>query len=369
MKDYYQILGITKTANEDDIKKAYRKLAHKYHPDKAEGDEKKFKEISEAYQILSSKEKRAQYDQFGRVFDGAGFQQGGGSSGQGGAQGWDFNGFDASGFNFEGGNASDIFDAIFEGLGVKKKRRTYEHGADLELVQEITLEEAFHGVKKNVAFETYASCKTCQGSGHFEKEGFSECSSCDGRGEVQETRRSFFGAYNQIRPCTKCRGTGKIPKKECKTCNGSGRIRGEKKINIEIRQGVQDGQFIKIAKAGESGEHGSDPGDLYVRIAMKPHQIFRRNGDDLIIKKEVKVIDIILNKPILVKTIAGEKIEIQIPEGFRLKDPVMLEGKGMPHLGTKHYGNLYVELDMRAPKKPSTKIKTLLEEIDKETEE
>lgn len=372
MKDYYNILGVKRGASEEEIKKAYHRLAHQCHPDKHGGSEAKFKEVNEAYQILSNKEKRAQYDRFGRVFSqGGGSAYGGegfsGFSGQGGPGfGFEF-GFDPSSFHAEDfSNLSEVFDSFFEGLGVKRKRRQYEHGADLELAQEITLEEAFRGARKTVHFETLEACGRCGGLGHFPAEGFSPCVTCGGRGEVQESRRSFFGSFTQVRPCAKCRGAGQIPNKMCNACSGAGRLRAEKLVEVTVAPGVENSQFIKIPKAGEAGERGAGAGDLYVRLKIKPHPVFRREGADLFGKREVNLADILLERPIAIRTISGETVTVEIPRGFNLKEPVKIPGEGMPHLGTGRRGDLYVELDIKTPKRLSAEAKKLLEKLEGE---
>lgn len=360
-RDYYNILGVAKGASEDEIKKAYRRLAHKYHPDKGGGDEEKFKEINEAYHVLSSKEKRAQYDRFGKVFDG-GFSAGGGP-----ASGWDFRGF-GDGFGFDPsqfedlGNIGDIFDAFFEGLGVRK-RRAYKRGSDLELIQEITLEEAFSGTNKNLKYKTFIACQKCSGLGHFPDEGFKNCSVCDGRGEIRESRSTIFGSFSQIRPCAKCAGSGQLPNKICGFCSGVGRVVGEKEVEISIAPGIVDGQLIKVPKAGERGERGAGAGDLYARIKIKPHPIFRRDGNDLLIKKEISVVDTLLDKKIEIPTIDGKKAEVEIPPGFNLKDRIVIAGEGMSRFANYGRGNLLVELEVKTPKKLSAKAKKLLEDL------
>ncbi|TRZ64033.1 MAG: molecular chaperone DnaJ, partial [Spirochaetia bacterium] len=308
--DYYKILGINKGASEEDVKKAFRKLAHKYHPDKG-GDEKKFKEINEAYQVLSNKEKRAQYDRFGRVFSGN--QQAGGGFNDfdfsqggpfGGAQdepfGFDFGqgnpfGGDGARMDFSGdfGDLSDVFDAFFEGMGVKQKRRSYHGGADIQIAQEIDLEEAYRGAEKKIKYSVSIKCEKCGGLGHDPKAGFEKCETCGGRGEIKEIRKSFFGDIMQVKACPKCFGAGQIPKKVCEVCHGVGKMKGEKNLTIEIRSGIADGQIIKIQGGGEAGERGAKEGDLYVIIKIKPHSIFKRQGDDLIIKKDFKMVDLL----------------------------------------------------------------------------
>ncbi len=372
--DYYKILGINKGASEEDVKKAFRKLAHKYHPDKG-GDEKKFKEINEAYQILSNKEKRAQYDRFGRVFSGN--QQAGG--GFGGFEGFDFSqggnpfgfgGFNGANVNFSGdfGDLSDVFDAFFEGMGVKQKRRSYTGGADVQIAQEIDLEEAYRGAEKKIKYGVSVKCEKCGGLGHDPKAGFEKCETCGGRGEIKEVRKSFFGDVMQVKACPKCFGTGQIPKKVCEVCHGAGRVKGEKSATIEIRPGIADGQIIKIQGGGEAGERGAKEGDLYMVIKVKPHQIFKRQGDDLIIKKDFKMVDLLLGKKIDIPTISGNKLRIEIPADFDLKENLKIRGEGMPKFGGFGRGDLIVELKFKTPKKISAKAKKILEDLDKEIE-
>lgn len=356
MKDYYKILGVEKGASEEEVKKAYRSLAHKYHPDKAGGDEKKFKEINEAYQILSDKQKRAQYDRFGRAFDGAGQGFGGFSAGGVPPEGWDFGfGFDPS--NFEDlSNVSEIFDAFFEGLGVKR-RKTYQRGADAEVRKEITLEEAFRGSRAAIAIETYVPCSVCAGVGHFSKEGFMKCSTCDGRGEIREQRQTFFGQFSQVRPCNQCHGQGQIPNKICSTCRGAGRAKGQKNFEVDIAPGIADGQIIKIAGAGQAGERGGGVGDLYVRIKIKSHSVFKRDNDDLIVRQNLDLLKVLRDKEVTVPTISGESLTVKIPVGFNLRERLKIPSEGMPRFGSNPFdlvrgrrGDLYVEFDIKMPK-------------------
>lgn len=369
MADYYKILGINKSASEDEIKKAYRKLAHKYHPDKSGGDDKKFKEINEAYQILSNKEKRTQYDRFGRVFDGS----------AGSAQGGPFGGFDFGGFSsgggqgfdfdprmFDGSDIGDVFDAFFEGIGFKQKRRTYRRGSDIEIIQEITLEEVFKGAEKNLKYKLAIRCQKCKGLGYDEKSQFNQCSTCNGQGEIKETRSTFFGSFVQVKECHKCFGAGKIPDKVCNDCRGSGRISGEREVKLEIRPGVADNQIIKIKGVGEAGEKGIGEGDLYARIRIKPHPVFERRANDLRVKKEINIIDILLEKKIEIPTISGHRLKIEIPVGFDLKQDLMIPGEGMPQFGSYGRGNLVVEFKIKTPKKLNPKSKEILEKLEKE---
>ena len=363
-KDYYKILGVEKIADEEEIKKAYRKLAHKYHPDKAGGNESKFKEINEAYQILSSKEKRAQYDRFGQSFDsGGGFGGFDFSKGQGGSHDFGF-GFDPS--NLEDlSSVSDIFEAFFEGM-VVNKRKTYHRGSDIETVKEITLEEAFRGMTAAISYETFATCSHCGGSGHFAKEGFSKCATCGGRGEIRETRQSFFGQFSQVRACVKCHGQGEIPNKICKDCSGSGRIKSKREVQINIAPGISDGQVIKVVGAGQAGEHSAGTGDFYVRIKVKHHSVFKRAGDDLIIKNNLNILEVLAGKKAEIPTLSGGKLQVEIPAGFNLREPLRIPGEGMPKFGGGPFGlvqgkrgDLYVEFDINVPKVDSKVRKTL----------
>ncbi|HEX4104243.1 MAG TPA: molecular chaperone DnaJ [Candidatus Paceibacterota bacterium] len=380
-KDYYHILGVQKSASDEDIKKAYRKLAHQYHPDKPGGDEKKFKEINEAYQVLSDRVKRAQYDRFGTADPMGGFGQGGGGFG-GFGQGGQWGGFGGTGagggvppnwdFDFgnvgEMGDLGDIFETFFEGLGVRPQRKTYQRGADLEVQEEVTLEEAFRGVTRNLKLRTLAQCEKCGGKGAEAGSGFEKCAVCDGRGEVREQRRTFFGNFAQVKTCVKCHGTGEIPKKPCGVCKGAGRVEMERTVRVDILPGVDDGQLIKIKGMGEAGERGMSAGDLYVRVRVKPHHLFERHGADLFVPHELKVVDLLLGKKVEVPTISGGKISVEIPAQFNLKDHFRISNEGMPHFGATFggRGDLLIRFIIKAPKKPSAKAKKLLEELEKE---
>jgi molecular chaperone DnaJ len=374
-KDYYHILGITKTASDDEVKRAYRKLAHQYHPDKAGGDETRFKEINEAYQVLSDKSKRAQYDRFGTADPMGGFGAGAGNpfGGQWGAGGfpggfnvnWEGAGFDPGQFS-NMGDMGDIFESFFEGLGVRPKRKTYERGADLEVQEPVTLEEAFRGTVKKVKLRTFVRCEPCKGSGAESGSGFEKCAVCDGRGEVREERRTFFGSFAQVKKCDRCRGAGEVPKKACAACKGSGRMENDRTVSIDILAGVEDNQLIKIKGMGEAGERGTAPGDLYVRVRVARHRTFERQGADLIVAREVTPLDLLRGKKIEVPTIAGEKLSLEIPAGLDLREPLRVKGEGMPRFGSYGHGDLFVNLIVRAPKKPGAKLKQILDQLGEE---
>ncbi|MCX6702392.1 MAG: J domain-containing protein [Candidatus Wolfebacteria bacterium] len=251
---------------------------------------------------------------------------------------------------------------------MKQKRRTYSRGSDIQLIREISLEEAFRGIEKDFRYQVLVACEKCKGVGHDAKAGFNKCSVCDGRGEIRETRKSFFGNFEQVKRCGECKGAGQIPKKICEVCKGAGRVRGERSAKIEIRPGVQDGQIIKIKGAGEAGERGAEGGDLYAVVRIKPHPVFERRGDDLVISKEIKITDLLLENKLEIPSLSGNKIKAEIPAGWDLRDDLRIAGEGMPKFGSFGRGNLIIRLKVKAPKKVSAKAKKILGEIEKELE-
>ncbi len=362
-KDYYKILGVNKTASEEDIKKAFRRLAHQYHPDKSGGDEAKFKEVNEAYQVLSDKDKRARYDRFGTAdFGGGGFNPGNinwADFGAGGFPGGFPGGFEAADI----GDLGDIFETFFEGMGVPR-RRTYQRGSDLELIQEITLEEAFRGTTKQISVRTHIQCPVCKGAGGNPEAGTLTCPVCNGRGEIKEDRKTFFGSFSQVKACDNCRGSGKVPKEPCAECKGKGRIEGERSTHIEILPGIQDGQLIQVKGFGEAGEHGTSSGDLYVRVRIKPHPVFTRRGDDLIVRYELKLKDLFLGKKLSAPLIDGGEAHFEVPPHFDLKQAYRIPGKGMPRMGSFGRGDLLVDFILKAPRKLSAKERKAFEELE-----
>jgi len=353
MGDYYEILGVSRNASVDDIKKAYRRLAHQYHPDKNAGDDKRFKEINEAYQVLSNQDKRRQYDSFGRVFEGGSpFTAGQGFN-------WDVN---LGGFE-DLGNLGDIFSTLFEGFGIKQKRRTYKRGADIEAVAEISLEEARRGTVFDLAYSTYGECKVCNGVGHEKSVNFKKCDYCGGQGQIKETRNTFFGSYSQVNACPNCRGAGEIPEKLCPQCKGSGRVEENRSARVDIRTGVESNQIIKLKGMGEAGENNAGNGDLYVRIKVKPHPVFERQGDDLFRTVEVNIVDILLGKEVKFDNLEGKTLSVNVPSGFRLGETLRIKGEGMTDRG-----DLIIKLEAKIPKHLSRKAKNLLEDLGKELE-
>ncbi len=363
-KDYYKVLGVARGATEEEIKKAYRKLAHAHHPDKAGGSEAKFKEVNEAYQVLGNKEKRAQYDRFGQVFEGGAGPQGNPFAGFGG-----FGGFEQSGFrvNMEDlGDLGEVFEGMFGGGFGGGRRETYKRGSDVEVVAELSMDEAFHGVARTIRFTTAVICTKCKGIGYDKAKGMTQCGTCKGKGEVREARRTFFGNFTQVRSCPTCKGRGETPNEECKLCGGSGRVTGTREVKIDIAPGVEDGQVIQVAGMGEAGEQGASAGDLYVIVRVKPHVAFERKKSDLFTSLEVKLTDLALGKTLEVIGVDQERIKVDVPAGYDIHAPLKVSGKGMPRFGSFGRGDLYLTLRVKTPKKLSAKAKKLLEELEGE---
>jgi molecular chaperone DnaJ len=361
MKDYYQILGVSRDASPEEIKKAYYKLAHKFHPDKG-GDEKKFKEINEAYQVLSDKEKRAQYDRFGRVFEGV---PGGGP---GFEPGFDFQwawGRPDMDFDFGFEDLGDMVEEMF-GFGTPRRKKDLKKGKDIEIELEIPLEDTLKGSEKEISLYKMITCSRCQGTGAEPGTKIKECFSCRGTGEVQQIKKTFFGSFTRYTVCPECGGEGYRPEKPCNVCNGEGRIKGEEDIKIWIPAGVDTNQVIKVEKAGEAGRRGGKPGDLYVRIFVKKHPIFKRKGDDLYISVPVSFSQAALGDEIEIPTLEGKKILLKVPSGTDSGKILRISGKGIPHFSGYGRGNLYVELIVKTPKKLTKKQKELLEKLKEE---
>lgn len=364
-KNYYEILGVEKGASDEEIKKAYRKLAHRFHPDKQGGDEAKFKEINEAYQVLSDKEKRSQYDQFGSTFEGAG-------AGAGGFGGFDFSNFggfggNASGFNFEG-DLGDLFGDLFGG-GRAGGRSRQERGQDISIDVELTLEEALTGVDKEVKLYVSVPCSKCSGIGAEPGSKMEKCKTCSGSGYVQKQKRTMFGVFAQNELCSDCHGSGERPEKKCPKCGGDGRIKDEKIIKINIPAGIAEGQAIRISGAGEAGfrpgSGKSMAGDLYVTAHLKPHPQFERRADDLLHKLDVGFSQAALGDDITIPTLKG-KLKLKIPSGIQSGKIIKISGAGFPHLQGRGTGDMYVTVQVKTPDKLSRKQRSLLEELKKE---
>ncbi|MFA5878271.1 MAG: molecular chaperone DnaJ [Candidatus Staskawiczbacteria bacterium] len=360
-KDYYAILGVAKNASQEEVKKAFHQLAHKHHPHKG-GDEKKFKEINEAYQVLSSKEKRAQYDQFGQVFDGA--------NPGGGQQGWDPNWFwgrQGQNVEFDMGDLGDVFGDIF-GFNSRSNRRTKDikKGSDIKIELEISLEDTLRESKKIISLKKLNACGRCQGNGAEPGTKVNECFSCRGTGQVQQIRKTILGSFTQTTICPECGGEGQRPDKPCNVCRGEGRVKGEQDIEIFVPAGVDTNQLIKIPGKGNAGRKNGKPGDLYIRISVKPHAIFNRRGDDLFILKEIAFSQAALGDEIEIPTIERTAILLNVPSGVESGKVLKISGKGIPRFGGRGRGDFYVQLIVKTPTKLSRKQKELLEQLKRE---
>jgi molecular chaperone DnaJ len=355
MKDYYQILGVNQNASSDEIRKAYHKLAHKYHPDKKGGDEAKFKEINEAYQVLSSKEKKGQYDQYGRVFE----QN---QSGPSGFQG--FSGFDG-GFDFDMGDLSDIFEQAF-GYSSYGRAKDSRKGKSIELDLEISLEETLEAKKKEFLIKKFVVCSRCQGDGAEPGTAKNQCFSCRGTGKVQEIRRTVFGSYTKTATCPECNGEGQKPEKPCNVCSGEGRVKKEEKIEIVVPAGVDNNQIMKVVGKGNAGKKGGQPGDLYVRMILKKHPVFQREGDDVSMNLLISFSEAVLGGEKKIETLDKKNITIKIPSGTESGKVLRISGKGIPHFSSFGRGDLYIKLVIKTPRSLTNQQKELLKELKKQ---
>jgi len=354
-KDYYEILGVKKDASKDEIKKAFRKLAHQYHPDKKGGDENKFKEVNEAYSILSNDKKKAEYDAYGRVFN----------DGAGGGGGNPFGGFDFSQFSGGFGNGGvefdlgDIFGEFFGGGGRARRQR---RGNDISIDIQLSFKESVFGVERNVVLTKTDLCTKCKGSGGEPDTKNKTCPTCSGKGKIHEVSRSFFGTVNTQRVCPECTGSGSVPEEKCSKCKGIGLEKIQDEISIKIPAGIEDGEMIRLGGMGEAVKGGTN-GDLYVKIHVAQDKVFKKEGKDLLMKLNIKLTDALLGANYKVSTLDGI-IDLKIPEGINHGDVLKVKGKGVPtNLGR---GDLLVKVLIDLPKKLSKKTKKILEDLREE---
>ncbi len=353
-KDYYEILGVAKDASDDDIKRAFRKLAHRHHPDKNGGDAEKFKEINQAYQVLSDKQKRAQYDQFGSAFEGAG--AGGPGGGFGGFDFANFGGGGAQQFDF--GDLGDIFGGVF---GSRARRRQGPiSGDDIEMTATLDFMEAVRGTQKQLRIFKRMNCTHCHGNGAEPGTPIVTCTECEGRGQIRTVRQTILGAFQQVTTCPKCRGEGKSAQKPCGQCGGDGRVRDYDTFTVKIPAGIDDGQTIQLDGRGEAGEKGGSAGDLYLRIQVKEHKIFKRDGYDVLSKVPISFRQAALGDKIQVPGLEGEEI-FKIPAGTQTGTVFKLRGKGIAHLNSNRRGDQLVEVVVTTPTKLSREQKRALE--------
>ncbi len=359
-RDYYEVLGVEKNASDSEIKKAYRKLAMKYHPDKAGDDkeaEEKFKEASEAYEVLSDSEKKARYDQYGH----AGLE---GAFGQGGFSWSDFT--HAGDFSdlFGEGGFSSIFEQFFGGFGGgggRNRGQKRNRGEDLQLEISITLKEVNDGADKKLKIKIKDNCDSCNGSGSAD--GASEtCPQCNGQGQVRQVRQSLFGQIQTVGECPTCHGKGKIIKNKCPKCTGSGRVDTFKEIKITIPAGIDDGQYFRLRGQGNIGVNNGERGDIIVLVHVKEHDLFEREGANLILEYPISFSQAALGDEVKVPTING-KIKLKVPEGTQSGKVLRLRGQGLPHVNSTYKGDLYIKLMVITPTKLSSRERELLQEL------
>ena len=356
-QDYYNLLGVKKNATPDEIKKAFRKLAHQHHPDKHGGSDAKFKEINQAYQVLSNADKRQKYDQFG-----ANFEQAGGSAGFN----WqDFSrtqgGFNSQGTNFDFGDLGDIFGDMFGGGG-RQPRRGPRRGRDIEFVTAIDFKEAVFGVEKQLRFEKVITCSKCKGAGAEPGSKVSTCGTCHGAGQVEQMQRTFLGAMRTVVACPTCQGEGKIQSQKCTKCHGQGAEMGIRELKVKIPAGIDNGQTIRLSSEGEPGAKGGPAGDLLLTIQVRPDKNFVRHNFDILVNKNISFTLASLGGKVKVKTLDGE-VYLKIPAGTQSGKVFKLEDKGVPHLRGKSKGSMLVTVSVVTPEKLSKKQRDLLKEL------
>ena len=352
-RDYYEVLGVSKSATDDELKKAYRKLAKQYHPDVNPNNpeaEAKFKEAGEAYQVLSNPESRAKYDQFGHAaFDGTG--------GYGGAYG---------GSGFGGFDVNDIFESIFgggfRGFGGGRSSRGPQRGADLRTSIDITFEEAVFGTQKEITVTKNVTCDDCEGTGSKSKT-TSRCTACNGTGQVQVRQNTPFGQFMNVKTCDKCGGTGKTFDDPCTTCRGKGIVRKAVKVSVKIPAGIDNGQAISIAGMGEPGTKGGSAGNLLVSVRVKPHKILKREGFDIYVEKSISLAQAVLGDTVKIDTIDGP-VDLNIPEGIQSGVSLRMKGRGVQRLQSSGRGDQYVHVTVNVPTRLNDKQKDLIRQFD-----
>jgi molecular chaperone DnaJ len=350
MKDYYTILGLERGASKEEVKKAFRKLAAQYHPDKKTGDEAKFKEVSEAYAVLGDDKKRAEYDTYGRAFNNAGGGQGG------------FGGFDWSqagqmgGMNFD---LNDIFENFGEMFGGQRRAR---RGNDVSIDIELPFRESIFGTNRTIILKKNNACDTCQGSGAKPGSGTTKCQTCNGQGKLRESRQSVLGNFTTVRECSDCHGRGEVPKEKCKECAGHGVKRSETQVKIKVPAGIGNGEVIRLAGQGEALQ-GGQSGDLYIKLHVRPDPHIKRDGMNLFRQMPVKLTDALLGSIYEVETLDGP-VSITIPAGVQHGETLRIKDKGVPN-GNRR-GDFNVKITVQMPNKLSRKAKKMIEDLKEE---
>lgn len=350
-RDYYEVLGVQKGASDDEIKKAFRKQSKKYHPDLNPGNkeaEEKFKEVNEAYQVLSDADKRAKYDQFGHAGVDPNFGAGGG-------------GFNGAGFDF-----GDIFSDIFGGgFGGGSRRNGPRRGSDIRQAIDISFEEAAFGCSKKINIQTQEKCESCGGSGAKKGTTVTTCSHCRGTGRIQTQQRTILGYMTTETTCPQCHGEGKIIKEPCRDCRGTGTVRKNKTIEIQIPAGIDNGQTMQLSGKGEAGAKGGPNGDLLLTVRVRQHPLFRRKGNDVFIDMPITFVQAALGAIVQVPTLDGP-VELNIPEGTQTASRFRMKGKGIPYLRSKSRGDQYVTVNVEVPRNLTQKQKDILRDFDED---
>ncbi|MEN9337894.1 MAG: hypothetical protein RIQ41_208 [Candidatus Parcubacteria bacterium] len=352
-KNYYDVLGVQKGASKEEIKKAFYKLASKYHPDKG-GDAEKFKEVNEAYQVLSDDKKRKEYDTYGQTFNGQGPMGGAGFGG--------FNQGDFGDMQFDFGDLGDMFGDIFGGFGGGARTR---RGRDISLEVDVTFKESVFGTERNVLINKVGTCTTCEGSGAKKGSEMVTCITCNGQGKIHDMKRTFMGNFQTVRTCETCNGKGKMPKERCHDCRGAGVLNKREEIHVEVPAGISNGEMIRMSGLGEAVS-GGQSGDLYVKINVQADKIWKREGNDLVIKHSIKLTDALLGVKQTIDGLDGG-IEIDVPAGVSAGEVLRVKSRGVPHVhDIKRRGDALIKLEIAMPKKLSKKAMALVEQMKEE---
>ena len=353
-RDYYEALGVSKGASEEEVRKAFRKKAMEYHPDRNKNPdaEEWFKEVNEAYQVLIDPQKRARYDRIGHA---------GVTSGSGGGSSRDFEGFDIF------GGFGDIFDSFFGDIGTRTQHRTSQRGSDIQYAVTIPFEKAVFGTERDVEVARIERCHECQGSGSKPGTSPATCDTCRGAGQVRRTQRSVFGQFSQVTSCPTCRGRGSIVDNPCNTCHGVGSERRTRKIVVKIPAGVEDGMQIRLTAEGDMGSNGGSPGNLYVHISVKPHTVFARDGNDLVFELPIDMVQAALGDTVEIPTLSAVET-LNIPAGTQPGAVFRIKGKGVLQLNGHRRGDLVVPIKIQVPTSLDANQRRLLDELGKTLE-
>jgi molecular chaperone DnaJ len=352
-KNYYEILGVDKSASKDEIKKAFRKVAHKYHPDKGTGNEAKFKEASEAYSILSDDAKRQQYDTFGSA-----------GPNQGGSGGFNPGDFDFSGFAQGGADGFDFGDIFGDIFGGGQRRQQQKRGRDISIDIELDFKDSIFGTTRKVLVGKATVCSHCSGTGAEKGTETITCNKCNGKGQIKEARNTFFGQFMTESVCGECKGQGWVPKVKCSVCRGAGITHKQEEIHIEVPAGIENGEMIRFPGKGEAVSGGAT-GDLYVKVRVRKHPVFRKEGNNLLADIEIKLTDALLGGDYSLETLDG-KLIVKIPEGIQSGEVLRIRSKGVPYAKHGARGDIYLTIKIHIPKKLSKDAKKVIEGLKKE---